>query len=281
MIAPRSTADRLRSALCGDAPEQCGVTRMFGELAAISDMTMIVRPGERRAVPGAKGACNTTLCKAIMGLVPAAAGMITFGGQVLNGKSPAEISRMGIGHVPQGRRLWRSLCKDEHLRMAATGGGQWSLERVFCIFARPAEPRSNGGRQVSGGRRQMPAIARALPVYPRLPVMDKPTEGRAPVIVALVRDMLVHPGQEGDIDVPVIAQNIGVASAVADDVAVMVGGRVNGMVPARKLARNRALPQRRPGVGRRVVAKILHCSRPGPCPGDTAWSRGCNEDLPV
>ena len=201
------------------------------------------------SVVGRNGMGKTTLCKAILGMVPVAAGTISFGGQILNDKQPAEIARMGIGYVPQGRRLWRSLTVDEHLRMVASKGA-WSVERVYATFPRLAERKSNGGGQLSGGEQQMLAIARALLMNPRLLVMDEPTEGLAPVIVAQVEEMLVRLGEEGDIDVLVIEQNIGVACAVADTVAIMVNGRVNRLAPARDLANDRALQQRLLGVGR-------------------------------
>ena len=201
------------------------------------------------SVVGRNGMGKTTLCKAIMGLVPVAAGTISLGGQVINGKSPAEIARMGVGYVPQGRRLWRSLTVDEHLRMVASKG-IWSVERVYATFPRLAETKANGGAQLSGGEQQMLAIARALLMNPRLLLMDEPTEGLASVIVAQVEDMLVRLGEDGDIDVLVIEQNIGVACAVADTVAIMVNGRVNRLTPARDLANDRALQQRLLGVGR-------------------------------
>ena len=205
------------------------------------------------SVVGRNGMGKTTLCKAIMGLVPVAAGTISLGGQILNGKAPADIVRMGIGYVPQGRRLWRSLTVDEHLRMGATKGGVWSIERLYSTFPRLAERKSNGGGQLSGGEQQMLAIARALLMKPRLLVMDEPTEGLAPVIVAQVEDMPVRLGEEGEIDVVVIEQNIGVACAVADSVAIMVNGRVNRLARARDLASDRTLQQRLLGVGRHGV----------------------------
>jgi uncharacterized protein (UPF0261 family)/ABC-type branched-subunit amino acid transport system ATPase component len=233
----------------GPALEVKGLNVFYGASHALQGVDLRLDRGVLSVV-GRNGMGKTTLCKAILGLVPVASGTISFNGQVLNGKGPAEIARMGVGYVPQGRRLWRSLTVDEHLRMVARAGGAWSVERVYATFPRLAERKSNGGGQLSGGEQQMLAISRALLTNPRLLVMDEPTEGLAPVIVAQVEEMLVRLGEEGDIDVLVIEQNIGVACAVADTVAIMVNGRVARLAPARELAGDRALQQRLLGVGR-------------------------------
>lgn len=238
-------ADRVRAS----ALEVRGLNVYYGASHVLQGVDLKL-PGGVLSVVGRNGMGKTTLCKTIMGLVPAASGSITLGGQSLVGRQPAEIARMGVGYVPQGRRLWRSLTVDEHLKMVATKGGAWSIERVYATFPRLAERKSNGGAQLSGGEQQMLAISRALLQNPRLLVMDEPTEGLAPVIVAQVEEMLIRLGEEGDIDVLVIEQNIGVACAVADNVAIMVNGRINRIVPARELAADRDLQQRLLGVGR-------------------------------
>ena len=202
------------------------------------------------SVVGRNGMGKTTLCKAIMGLVPVASGDISFGGQSLLGKTPAEIARLGIGYVPQGRRLWPSLTVDEHLKLVVRRSGAWSIERIYSTFPRLAERKSNGGAQLSGGEQQMLAIARALLLNPRLLVMDEPTEGLAPVIVQQVEDMLVRLGREGEIEVLVIEQNIGVACAVAESTAIMVNGRINRVMESGVLAADRDLQQAMLGVGR-------------------------------
>ncbi|SOE17248.1 amino acid/amide ABC transporter ATP-binding protein 2 (HAAT family) [Hoeflea halophila] len=202
------------------------------------------------SVVGRNGMGKTTLCKAIMGMVPVASGTINFSGQSLVGKTPAEIARIGIGYVPQGRRLWRSLSVDEHLKMVATKSGAWTVERIYSTFPRLAERKNNGGGQLSGGEQQMLAISRALLSNPRLLVMDEPTEGLAPVIVAQVEDMLLRLADEGDMEVLVIEQNIGVACGISDNVAIMVNGRINRIAPAAELAGDRDLQQRLLGVGR-------------------------------
>ncbi|WP_420409840.1 ABC transporter permease [Hoeflea sp.] len=202
------------------------------------------------SVVGRNGMGKTTLCKAIMGMVPVASGTINFSGQSLVGKTPAEIARIGIGYVPQGRRLWRSLSVDEHLKMVASKSGAWTVERIYSTFPRLAERKNNGGGQLSGGEQQMLAISRALLSNPKLLVMDEPTEGLAPVIVAQVEEMLLRLADEGDMEVLVIEQNIGVACGISDNVAIMVNGRINRIAPAAELAGDRDLQQRLLGVGR-------------------------------
>lgn len=202
------------------------------------------------SVVGRNGMGKTTLCQAIMGLVPVASGDISFGGQSLVGKSPAEIARLGIGYVPQGRRLWRSLTVDEHLKLVANRAGPWTIERIYSTFPRLAERKSNGGGQLSGGEQQMLAIARALLLNPKLLVMDEPTEGLAPVIVQQVEDILIRLAAEGDIEVLVIEQNIGVACAIAESVGIMVNGKIDRVLDSTVLSADRDLQQAMLGVGR-------------------------------
>ncbi|MEL6424931.1 MAG: ABC transporter permease [Pseudomonadota bacterium] len=221
----------------------------YGQSHALQGVTLTLDHGVLSVV-GRNGMGKTTLCKAIMGLEPTASGSIIFRGQSLAGKSPAEIARLGIGYVPQGRRLWRSLTVDEHLKLVAKRSGPWTVERIYSTFPRLAERRSNGGGALSGGEQQMLAISRALLLNPRLLVMDEPTEGLAPVIVNQVAEMLVRLGREGDIDVLVIEQNIGVACAVAEDVAIMVNGKINRRMDSGMLAADRDLQQALLGVGR-------------------------------
>ncbi|HEU0148559.1 MAG TPA: Tm-1-like ATP-binding domain-containing protein, partial [Bradyrhizobium sp.] len=178
-------------------------------------------------------------------------------GQDITRLNPASIARLGVGYVPQGRRLWRSLSVDEHLRLTAgIRPGPWTVERIYETFPRLGERKTNGGGQLSGGEQQMLAIGRALLTNPHLLIMDEPTEGLAPVIVTQVEDMLVRLGEEDEIAVLVIEQNIGVATAISKNVAIMVNGRVNRIIESARLAADRDLQQRLLGVGVHADADI-------------------------
>jgi uncharacterized protein (UPF0261 family)/ABC-type branched-subunit amino acid transport system ATPase component len=221
----------------------------YGESHALQGVSLTLERGVLSVV-GRNGMGKTTLCNAIVGLMPARSGAIRFEGRDVVGVEPHMIARAGVGYVPQGRRLWPSLSVEDTLRLSVRAGGAWTIERVYSIFPRLADRRSNGGAQLSGGEQQMLAISRALLGNPRLLVMDEPTEGLAPMIVAQLRDLLIRLAHEEDLSVLVVEQNIGVATSVSDHVAVMVNGRVNRMMNASALAADRDLQQRLLGVGR-------------------------------
>jgi uncharacterized protein (UPF0261 family)/ABC-type branched-subunit amino acid transport system ATPase component len=231
------------------ALEVRGLDVYYGHSHALQGVDLTLESGVFSVV-GRNGMGKTTLCKAIMGLLRASGGSIRVRGQDITSMSPAGIARFGLGYVPQGRRLWRSLSVDEHLRLAAgIRRGPWSVERIYETFPRLGERKNHGGGQLSGGEQQMLAISRALLTNPLLLVMDEPTEGLAPVIVAQVEEMLVRLGEEGDISVLVIEQNIGVATAISKNVAIMVNGRINRIIDSRRLSADRDLQQRLLGVG--------------------------------
>ncbi len=237
-----------------DLLEIRGLNVFYGRSHALQGVDLRLEHGVLSLV-GRNGMGKTTLCKTIVGLTPAASGSIRFMGEELIGRTPAEIARMGLGYVPQGRRLWPTVTVDEHLRLASGNRGPWSISRIYETFPRLAERRTNRGNQLSGGEQQMLAISRALLLNPRLLIMDEPTEGLAPVIVEQVEEILVTLGEQGEIGVLVVEQNIGVATAVAEKVAIMINGRVNRIMEASRLEADRELQQRLLGVGQHGEAE--------------------------
>jgi uncharacterized protein (UPF0261 family)/ABC-type branched-subunit amino acid transport system ATPase component len=223
----------------------------YGESHALQGVTLTLESGILSVV-GRNGMGKTTLCNTITGLKKARSGSVRVNGRDVLALEPHEIHRLGVGYVPQGRRVWPSLTVDEHLRLAAGNrrDAAWTVDRVYGTFPRLAERRGNGGSQLSGGEQQMLAISRALLSDPKLLIMDEPTEGLAPVIVEQVQQMLLNLGAEGDMAILVIEQNIGVATAISDRVAIMVNGQINRIMDAKTLAADRDLQQRLLGVGR-------------------------------
>ena len=224
----------------------------YGRAHALQDISLTLHSGVLGVV-GRNGMGKTTLCNAITGLVPAR-GSVKLAGREILGLSPNVITELGIGYVPQGRRVWPSLSVDEHLRLAAKSArqGTWTVDRVYSLFPRLADRRRNGGAELSGGEQQMLAIGRALLFNPRVLVMDEPTEGLAPVIVeqveATLKQLAHATSQAAGIAVLLIEQNIGVAVEAADRIAVMVNGRIAREMSASELAADTELQQRLLGV---------------------------------
>jgi uncharacterized protein (UPF0261 family)/ABC-type branched-subunit amino acid transport system ATPase component len=261
------------------ALEVKGLDVYYGHSHALQGVDLTLDTGVFSVV-GRNGMGKTTLCKAIMGLVRTSGGSVRIRGEEATGFRPARIARLGVGYVPQGRRLWRSLSVDEHLRLAAgMRRGPWTTDRIYETFPRLAERKDHGGSQLSGGEQQMLAISRALVTNPHLLIMDEPTEGLAPVIVTQVEEMLVRLGEDGDMSVLVIEQNIGVATAVSGNVAIMVNGRVNRIIESARLAADRDLQQRLLGVG--LHSDLESDVEAGPAQADTGAPQPARNKGPV
>src|SRR5262249_8793606 len=206
---PMCSASISEGAMAEPAPTSSGAPTIeiadlhvyYGHAHALQGVSLSLSQGVLGVV-GRNGMGKTTLCNAVMGLVPASAGSIRLAGTEILGLPPNEIVNLGVGYVPQGRRVWPSLTVDEHLRLASRGGkGPWGVERISQPSPKLAERRRHGGAQLSGGEQQMLAISRALLANPRLLVMDEPTEGLAPVIVDQLVAMLTGLAREGAISV--------------------------------------------------------------------------------
>jgi len=181
---------------------------------------------------GRNGMGKSTLCNAIMQIrPPTVRGSIRFEDRELVGLPSYKIAALGIGYVPQGRRLFQSLTVAEHLRMAAPrrreAKRRWTPERIYELFPRLAERKETGGTQLSGGEQQMLAIGRALLGNPKLLIMDEPSEGLAPTVIETLISTFRRLAGEG-LSILVVEQNLAVATALAERQLVMVAGQIAG-----------------------------------------------------
>ena len=227
-----------------------GLNAYYGPARALHDVSFTLEPGATSIV-GRNGMGKTTLCNAILGIPPARLnGSIRFAGTELVGRASYRIAKLGIGFVPQGRRLFPSLTVDEHLRMVAGRGSgrRWTVDGVYELFPRLGERKRNGGAELSGGEQQMLAIGRALLTNPALLVMDEPTEGLAPMVVEQVVQALRDLAGDGEIAVLLIEQNLGVATSIAERLLVMVAGSIAAETTAAELTADVELQRRFLGV---------------------------------
>jgi branched-chain amino acid transport system ATP-binding protein len=176
-------------------------------------------------------------------------GSITYKNKNLVGLPSHQIANLRIGFVPQGRRLFASLTVHEHLKVFASNrpSSKWTVKRIFQLFPRLEERKLNLGTQLSGGERQMLAVARALMTDPELILMDEPTEGLAPVMVQHLEDMVTGLGQTG-LSILLVEQNLYSALAVANEVYLMETGAVVHHCLASELANDHQTMQRYLGV---------------------------------
>jgi branched-chain amino acid transport system ATP-binding protein len=226
-----------------------GVSAYYGTAQALEDVSFEIAGGSTSIV-GRNGMGKTTLCNAIVGIPPArVSGSIRYRGTELVGRPSYKIAKLGIGYVPQGRRLFPSLSVDEHLRMIAGRGGdrRWTIDRVYELFPRLEQRRRNGGAQLSGGEQQMLAIGRALLTNPTLLVMDEPSEGLAPAIIEQLIETFLTLEREG-LAILLIEQNLGMATAIAERQLVMVAGSIAAETTAAELSSNMELQRRYLGV---------------------------------
>ncbi len=176
-----------------------GIEAAYGESRVLFGVGLEVGGGEIVTLMGRNGMGKTTTVRTILGLLPPRAGSIRFLGTEIAGLPPHQIARLGIGLVPEGRRIFASLTVEENLRavMRRRAGGGWTVERVFALFPALAERRRNMGHELSGGEQQMLAIGRALVTNPRLLVLDEATEGLAPLVRRDIWRALAELAREG------------------------------------------------------------------------------------
>ncbi len=211
------------------------VHTFYGDSYVLQGVSLAVGAGQIVAILGRNGMGKTTLLRSIAGLTPPRAGSIAFRDASLVGRTPHAIARLGIGLVPQGRRTFPSLTVRENLllptsplagRGQANGGvRRWTLDDVLREFPPLAERIGHRARHLSGGEQQMLAIGRALMANPELILMDEPSEGLAPILVAHLGDIMRGLSRHGH-SILLVEQNVNLALGVADYVYVLATGRV-------------------------------------------------------
>ncbi|HTT10906.1 MAG TPA: ABC transporter ATP-binding protein [Burkholderiaceae bacterium] len=206
-----------------------GLNAWYGRAHILFDVALEVGAGEVVAVMGRNGAGKSTTLKAIMGLVSRRSGEVRFDGRRVEALEPFEISRAGVGFVPEDRRIFTDLTVLENLEVARrpprAGAPTWSVERLFALFPNLRDMPHRLGDRMSGGEQQMLTVARTLMGNPRLVLLDEPSEGVAPVIVEQMAAMIVELKKHG-LSVLLSEQNAPFAAAVCDRVYVLEKGQV-------------------------------------------------------
>ena len=205
-----------------------GLRAGYGPAEILFGVSLRLARGEVAALMGRNGAGKSTTLKAIMGLLPPRAGRVRFAGRDIAGLAAFRIARLGLGYVPEDRRIFTDLTVAENLevgRRPAEGRDAWTAERLFEIFPNLASMRHRRAAAMSGGEQQMLAIARTLMGNPEAVLLDEPSEGLAPVILELMADAVLRMKREG-IAVLLSEQNFDFAAAVADRAYVIERGEI-------------------------------------------------------
>ena len=214
-----------------------GLHAHYGRAHILADIGFEVQQGEVVVLLGRNGAGKSTTMKSIIGLVPPSAGRVQFRGADITGREPFEIARLGLGYVPEERRIFTELSVLENLevgrRPPTEGLAPWTPERLFALFPSLGAMRDRPGGRMSGGEQQMLTIARTLMGNPRLVLLDEPSEGLAPVVVERMADAIRTLKQEG-LSILLSEQNLHFARLVSDRAVIIEKGRVRwqGSIPA-------------------------------------------------
>jgi branched-chain amino acid transport system ATP-binding protein len=218
----------------------------YGAAQVLFDISFEVGAGEVVTLLGRNGMGKTTTIKSIMGLIRPRSGSVVFGEAVVTGLPPYRVAQAGIGLVPEGRQIFPTLSVEENLVATAAsrfGGPRWTLERVYELFPRLKERRTNLGSQLSGGEQQMLAIGRALMTNPKLLILDEATEGLAPLIRAEIWACLKRLKGERQA-ILVIDKNVDALTALADRHVIIEKGHVAWSGTSAELAADPALKDR-------------------------------------
>ena len=208
----------------------------YGRVQALFGVSFSVSPGEILCLMGRNGAGKTTVLKSVMNHLPLISGQVSLGDTVISDLPAEQIPRLGIGYIPQGRRLFAELTVDENLEIGlmARGLGHATKEQVLELFPRLRERLRQQASTLSGGEQQMLALARAFCVEPRVLLLDEPTEGLQPSMIELIRDVVVRKKRD-NVAIILVEQRVDAVISIADRVAFIEDGRSRETVSASAL----------------------------------------------
>lgn len=220
-----------------NALEAEGLQTFYGKSHVLHGAGLEVREGEIVTLLGRNGAGKTTTLRSIVGLTRAREGVVRIFGRATTAWPPYRIAALGVGYVPEGRRIFANLTVEENLQVPLERPGPWTVARIYQLFPQLQTRKSNRGRQLSGGEQEMLAIGRTLLLNPKLLLLDEPSQGLAPLIVRDLFKVIVGMRKEG-ISVLLVEQNVRAAVEIADRAYVLNDGRIVYSGPAAEFAKD-------------------------------------------
>jgi len=215
-----------------------GIESGYGPIKILHGITLDILAGEVVCIIGPNGAGKTTLLRTVSGLCRLTQGDIRFKGETISGLKPHQIASRGLGHCPEGRRIFQQLTVEENLKAGfLPGRGKRQndlLEEVYALFPILRERRGQGASRLSGGQQQMLAIGRALMGAPELLLLDEPSLGLAPILINQIFEIIIQLAERG-VSILLVEQNVDLSLEIADYVYALEHGQVRCSGPAAKL----------------------------------------------
>ena len=234
-----------------------GLHTYYGKSHILHGVNLEVAEATITALLGRNGAGKTTTLRSLMGLTPPREGRVTVFGTDVTRWPSFRIAALGVGYVPEGRKVFSNLTVEENLKVPLERGGPWTIARIQELFPRLAERRSNRGRQLSGGEQEMLSIARALLLNPKLLLLDEPSQGLAPLLVKEVFQIIQNMRKEG-IAVLLVEQNVRVSLEIADRAYVLDDGAIIYSGTAAELASDEERVRSMAGASAKEWSEGLH-----------------------